>query len=158
VSRNPTRSPLASTASDPHAKHCTGTGCASAPAAATAAAIQPSAAPADTFEVDEPLRPLFSSRADDPEAAAAIEAFLVGLAERIDALQDAEGRGDHAQIARAVARLAADARGAGYEALAGVAREIGEAADAEKSDEVHRGLVELTGLSVRVRMGHRGAV
>jgi hypothetical protein len=108
--------------------------------------------------VDEPLRPLFSSRADDPEAAASIEAFLVGLAERIDALQDAEGRGDFAQIARAVARLGADAHGAGYEGLAGVARELAEAADAEKSDEVHRRLVELTGLSVRVRMGHRGAV
>jgi hypothetical protein len=108
--------------------------------------------------VDEPLRPLFSSRADDPEAAASIEAFLVGLAERIDALQDAEGRGDHGQIARAVARLAAEAHAAGYEGLAGVARELAEAADAEKSDEVHRRLVELTGLSVRVRMGHRGAV
>jgi hypothetical protein len=108
--------------------------------------------------VDEPLRPLFSSRADDPEAAAPIEAFVVGLAERIDALQDAEGRGDHAQIARAVARLAADAHAAGYEALAVVARELGEAADAEKAEELHRRLVELTSLSVCVRLGHRGAV
>ena len=107
--------------------------------------------------MDEPLRPLYSTRADDPEAAAPIEAFVIGLAERIDALQDAEGRGDYAQIARAVARLATDAHAAGYEALAAVARDLAEAATQEKSEEAHGRLVELTGLSIRVRMGHRGA-
>lgn len=107
--------------------------------------------------MDEPLRPLRSSRAEDPEATARIDAFVIGLAERIDALQDAEGRGDFSAIAGEVARLASDAHAAGYEVLAGVARILEQAARQEKADEVHSRLVDLTGVSIRVRMGHRGA-
>ena len=43
-------------------------------------------------------RPLFSSFADDPALAPTIEAFVLGLAERIDAAQDAYSRRDFKEL------------------------------------------------------------
>ena len=106
----------------------------------------------------EKIRPIFSSRADDPALAEAIDAFVIGLAERIDDLQDADGEVDLSRLAALARDLAADAEPAGYEPLARVARPVEAAARDEKPDEAHENLVKLTEIAYRIRMGHRGAL
>jgi hypothetical protein len=106
----------------------------------------------------ERIRPIFSSRADDPELAEAIDAFVVGLAERIDHLQDAETEAQLPRLAAFARDLGADAEALGYEALARVARAVEAAAREEKSDEAHENLLKLTEIAYRIRLGHRGAL
>jgi hypothetical protein len=106
----------------------------------------------------EPIRPIFSSRADDPTLVDAIDAFVIGLAERIDLLQDTERETDLAGLAGLTRELAADAAELGYETLARVAQLVEAAAREEKSDEAHANLVDLTDIAYRIRIGHRGAL
>lgn len=101
--------------------------------------------------------PIFSTRADDPDIAESIDRYVIGLAERIDALQDAESRGDLARVGRLAAELGGEAEAVGFEALVAGAREVERACREEIPGEVHAGLVELTELSRRIRLGHRGA-
>jgi len=103
------------------------------------------------------IRPVFSSRADDPALVEAIEAFVAVLAERIDHLQDAEVQGDHPKLEELAVQLATEAKDVGYEEMARLAATVADAARSEKRDETHASLVELTELSQRVRLGHPGA-
>jgi hypothetical protein len=105
----------------------------------------------------EPLRPLHSSRADDPRLADAIAGFAVGVAERIDHLQDADRGGDLARLAILAGDLARDAGALGYESLAEAAHAVARAARSEKADEAHARLRDATELAQRVRLGHPGA-
>ena len=104
------------------------------------------------------ISPIFSSRADDRSLNEAIDAFVVGLAERIDHLQDAEREAGFVQLAAFARDLATDAEALGYEPLGHVARMLEAAAEKEKSDEAHANLVKLTAIAYRIRMGHRGAL
>ena len=106
----------------------------------------------------ERIRPIFWSRADDPELHDAIDAFVISLAERIDHLQDAEQETDYARLAALARGLAADVGALGYEALVRIAQVVEAAALEEKSDEAHANLVKLTEIAHRIRMGHRGAL
>jgi len=106
----------------------------------------------------EAIRPIFSSRADDPALAEAIDAFVIGVAEQIDLLQDTERETDLARLAELALALATDAEELGYEALARVARVLEGAAREEKADEAHANLVKLTEIAYRIRLGHRGAL
>jgi len=103
------------------------------------------------------IPPVLSTRADDPEAAEALDAFVVGLAERIDGLQDTEASGDLASLADACRVLVAESAGLGYEPLAASASAVERACRAGDPGEAHKCLVELTEVSQRVRLGHRGA-
>jgi len=104
------------------------------------------------------IRPIFSSRADEPALADAIDAFVIGVAERIDDLQDREREADLGGLADLARDLAANAENLGYESLARVAQVVEAAAREEKSDEAHANLVQLTEIAYRIRMGHRGAL
>lgn len=103
------------------------------------------------------LRPIFSSRANDPEYAEAIEAFVVGLAERIDDLQDAQARGDADLLATIARRLVVDAERLGYSYLAACAGQIEAAAQGENAEAARKSVVEATQVAQRIRLGHRGA-
>ena len=105
----------------------------------------------------DPAGPLFSSRAEDPALVDAIENFVVGLAECIDHLQDAEGEGDFERVARLARALACESDEVGYEPLGELARAVCMAALAEKTDEARAQLVVLTATARRARMGHPGA-
>ncbi len=106
----------------------------------------------------KPARPIYSSRADDPAFIDTIDAFVIGLAERIDHLQDADRQGDLKQLADLAVALSTDSAAAGFEPLARAARGV-EAICAEEDEEAtHRALVELTGVAQRIRLGHPGAV
>jgi hypothetical protein len=104
-----------------------------------------------------PTRPLFSSFADDPALGAAIHEFVLGLAERIDALQDAYSRRDFKELARLAGTLASDGVAAGYEPVSTCASRIEETSLAQQLEPTYRALLELTDLVRCVRLGHRGA-
>lgn len=101
--------------------------------------------------------PIYSSRADDPDLGERIDAFVLVLAERIDALQDAESRAELVQVATLARTLGCDAEAAGYDACARCAAEIETASLGGAAQETHGRLVELTEIATRIRLGHRGA-
>ncbi len=102
-------------------------------------------------------QPLFSSFADDPALGGAIHEFVLGLAERIDALQDAYSRRDFKDLARLAGGLASHAVAAGFEPVASCASRIETTSLAQELEPSYRALVELTDLVRRARLGHRGA-
>ena len=102
-------------------------------------------------------RPLFSSFADDPGLAPVIEAFVLVLAERIDAAQDAYSRRDFKDLASLAGELVSEAATAGFEALASCASVIEAASLGQQVEASYLALVELTELARCVRLGHRGA-
>jgi len=107
------------------------------------------------YERPEPS--LRSSRESDPEVEFKIDAFVIGLGETVDALQDAEAAGQLAVLRDLSESLIQRARELGYESLSDAAREITEAC-ADPSPEAARKAVEtFTELSKRARRGHRGA-
>ena len=107
--------------------------------------------------MEEQERPIFSSRTDDPDLADAIDAFVVALAERVDHLQDAEAHRNFEELSHLAARLAADAEKLGFAYLATSAGAIEAACIAEDAQAAHKSVVEVTHVSQRVRLGHRGS-
>jgi hypothetical protein len=122
--------------------------------------VQFSRPPADALGVQDSERPLplYSRLIDDPNAGDAIDEFVVGVAERVDHLQDADSRGDFAELGRLASDLSRDARGAGFDLLADVARIVGAACLEGSKKPAHDGVVALTDLACRIRLGHRGAM
>lgn len=108
--------------------------------------------------MSESGRPIHSALDDDPQAAAAIDAFVFGLAERVDALQDAEAQGDLRQLAGLAGQLGRDAQTVGYAPLRLSADEVAAAAAADNAELAYKALVELTDVARRVRQGHRGSL
>jgi hypothetical protein len=102
--------------------------------------------------------PIHSLYDDDPSHAVAIEAFVVALAERVDALQDNELSGDWPRLLANLSELAAAAERAGYPQLAASAGEVARAARERHAELVYKSLVELTEIARRVRAAHRGSL
>ncbi|HEY8154149.1 MAG TPA: Hpt domain-containing protein [Myxococcota bacterium] len=102
-------------------------------------------------------RPIFSALADDPALAPIIEAFVLGLAERIDAAQDAYSRRDLKELTSLAGALVSDAAAAGFEPLASCASVIEAACLGQQLEATYQGLIELTEIARCVRLGHRGA-
>ena len=104
---------------------------------------------------DAPIR---SRLADDPSVGDAIDAFVVHLAERVDALQDCELRGALSQLSEGAEALVAEAAELGFETLSEVARSVQEACARDAAADARKALEELTEMARRIRLGHRGAV
>lgn len=102
-------------------------------------------------------RPLFSVFADDPALASVIDSFVLGLAERIDAAQDAYSRRDFKELASLAGTLVGDAATAGFEPLASCASVIEATSQGQQVESTYQALIELTELARCVRLGHRGA-
>jgi HPt (histidine-containing phosphotransfer) domain-containing protein len=105
----------------------------------------------------ELLKPIYSSRCDDPAAGDAVDRFVVGLAERIDLLQDAEVDGDFARLAELAEGLVVEADSSGFGALAGVAQALESACRGDDPKAAREKLLELTEIAQRIRLGHKGA-
>ena len=116
--------------------------------AADSAAVQDS---------DRPL-PLYSRLIDDPACGEAIDDFVVGVAERVDHLQDADSKGELDELARLAGELAMDARAVGFDLLADVAAAVQAACVEGSTKPAHDGVVAVTELAYRIRLGHRGAM
>lgn len=107
--------------------------------------------------MDKPHAAIFSTRDDDPDLRDEIEAFTVGLAERVDVLQDAEMASNLGGLGPLCASLAADSEKLGFAPLAAAASRVVRACAEDKADAAQEALIELTDVSRRVRLGHRGA-
>lgn len=103
-------------------------------------------------------KPIYSSRVDDVEFREAIDEFVVGLAERIDQLQDAEARRDLKLLAELCRPLIDAAPQLGFEPLSRCAEAVAGACRAQDPSGALRYLVDLTQIARRIRLGHRGAV
>ena len=106
------------------------------------------------FERKPPIR---STQEDVPELAEEINHFVVGLAERVDALQDAEMAGCKDEVADLARTLSTDADRLGYPDLAQISKDVAVAAEDGKVENVRESAIELTDVAQRVRLGHRGA-
>jgi len=102
--------------------------------------------------------PIHSRYDDDPAYADAIDTFIVGLAERVDALQDIELRGDMIGLADAAAALGKEARPLGYPLLLDSAAEVSRAARERNGELARKALEDLTDVARRMRQAHRGSL
>jgi hypothetical protein len=102
--------------------------------------------------------PLHSALEDDPSHAEAIEAFVVALAERVDALQDNEASGDWPRLIANLGELSHAAERVGYPLLAQSAEEAARAARERNRELAYKALVVLTDVAQRIRRAHRGAL
>lgn len=106
------------------------------------------------FERKPPIR---STQEDVPELAEDLDRFVVGLAERIDAIQDAEMAECSDEVADLARTLSTDAERLGYPDLAQISKDVAVAAEDGKVANVRESAIELTDTAQRVRLGHRGA-
>jgi hypothetical protein len=102
-------------------------------------------------------KPIVSTRADDPDLDEDIDRFVVHLAERVDAFQDAEAARDRSALLALSSALAQDAEALGYPLLVLAARRIADACGEDVPQALRKSVVDLTELSQRVRRGHRSA-
>ena len=98
-----------------------------------------------------------SAYEDHAELQEPIDAFVIGLGERIDALQDADRSGDLKEAGRLARTLAEEAEQLGYPAFAECAAAAAAHCEAADQEGARSELVELTALSHRVRRGHRSS-
>ncbi len=102
-------------------------------------------------------KPIASTRADDPELEERIDAFVFALGDRVDGLQDLEAEGALAPLEAAAVAFGDESSELGYEPLAVAAHELALACRERNPEAVHKSVVDITELSKRVRIGHRGA-
>jgi hypothetical protein len=107
------------------------------------------------YERPEPA--LRSSRESDPTVEFQIDAFVIGLGETVDALQDAEAAGQLALLHELSEGLVYRARELGYESLAEAARQISGACADPNPEGARKAVESFTELSKRARRGHRTA-
>ena len=101
--------------------------------------------------------PIRSTQEDVAELAEEIDRFVIGLAERIDVIQDAELAARSADVAELALVLARDADRLGYPGMAKSAQHVSDCATDDQRDVLLESIVELTEISQRIRQGHRGA-
>jgi hypothetical protein len=103
------------------------------------------------------LTPIRSTHEDDPELAAAIDNFVVGLGEWIDGLQDGHAAGALAAVAERASAHAAVAGRLGYPGLGEAASAVAASARAGDEEGSRKAIGDLTELVQRIRLGHRSA-
>ena len=101
--------------------------------------------------------PIRSTQEDVAELADELERFVIALAERIDAIQDAEMAACWPDVASLSRMLAKDADRLGYPGMAQSARSVAMSAEDNKTEALQDAIVELTELAQRIRRGHRGS-
>jgi chemotaxis protein histidine kinase CheA len=107
--------------------------------------------------MDEQKTAIRSFHENDPDLMDDISEFVVRLAETVDELQDAEADSAWDDLQKMASTLATDAERFGYPGLAQIAHSVTRACSADKQEEAEAGLVELTDMAQRIRLGHRGA-
>ncbi len=108
--------------------------------------------------MDEEIRhPIYSTLTTSPGLEDPIHHFVVGLAEQVDMLQDDEQNSDYESLEERAALIADEADRMGFPEFSRVAQKIAAACSEEFKDTLQQGLVELTEIGRRIRLGHRGA-
>lgn len=106
---------------------------------------------------DKKDTPIYSAHHKDCSAREQISDFVVGLAERVDSLQDAEGDVGLDALHALAGSLASDAERRGFELLAELARQVADACTKQMPDAAQNSMIELTDVARRIRLGHRGS-
>ncbi len=101
--------------------------------------------------------PLYSTLSHVSELSDRIDDFIVGLADRLDNLQEADNAGDLKEANRLAEELANEGVVLGFEPLADFAAAVVTACERADAETVHERLRALTEVVQRVRLGHRGA-
>ena len=102
---------------------------------------------------DGPIRSLLG----DDQSLERLDAFVISLGERIDAIQDAEGRGQLEEAAKGARELAAEAIELAIPPLAVAAQGAALTCRGGDPERAREAIVALTDVVRRVRLGHRGA-
>jgi hypothetical protein len=111
----------------------------------------------EAVEMFDRKPPIRSTQEDVAELADQIDRFVIGLGERIDAIQDAELARASTRVSALARALSADAERLGYPGMALSAKGVAMAAEDDVPDELQETIRELTEIAQRVRRGHRGA-
>ena len=108
--------------------------------------------------MDEEIRhPLYSTLTTSPDLEDPIHHFVVGLAEQVDMLQDDEQNSDFEGLEERAAILSGQAERMGYPELARLTQKVSAFCPGQMKDAVQKGLMEITEMARRIRMGHRGS-
>ena len=102
--------------------------------------------------------PVRSNRSEDPEVSDLIDHFTLNLAERVDELQDSETKADLGTLGALSHVLAANAAELEFDLLAASATDLEGCCLAGDADAARDALLDLTEISKRIRMTHRGAI
>jgi hypothetical protein len=108
--------------------------------------------------VQEKSPPIYSTLEDDPSHSDAIDRFVIGLAENVDQIQDAELDADLRRLGELATRLGARADKLGYRPMAEIATILANACRDKKMEDAQAATVILTDISGCIRRGHRGSV
>lgn len=106
------------------------------------------------FDKKPPIR---STQEDVAELAEELDRFVIGLAARIDAIQDAELVGHCSEVSQLARILRNDAERLGYPGMAQSAKAALTSAEDGKLDALQEAIIGVTELAQRIRRGHRGA-
>ena len=101
--------------------------------------------------------PIRSTQEDEASLAQDIDRFVIGLAERIDSIQDAELAGKLHEVGALARGLANEAERLGYPDMVASAMIVARGAGNDPQETLQESIIELTELAQRVRQGHRGA-
>jgi hypothetical protein len=107
--------------------------------------------------MDNPRNPIYSKYEDDPQLQDEISDFVISLAELVDCLQDAQSVSDYDQLESLASDLATQGARLGYAELSDVSEQVCSACKDRDSETAQEWLMELTEVSRRIRLGHRGA-
>lgn len=109
--------------------------------------------------------PIVSAMAGDPDMRERLEAFVLGLGERVDQLQDLESSHDWKALGTGARRLGEEALALGFGPLSEAGAVVQHACvpaqerhPSHSDAAVREALMELTDVARRVRLGHRGAM
>jgi hypothetical protein len=103
------------------------------------------------------LSPIHSDHEDDDALRERIDAFVLGLGEWVDALQDAHASGELSRVEGLAADHGREAHALGYPVLADATDEIVASCRASDAEAARKGIGDVTELIQRVRLGHRSA-
>jgi hypothetical protein len=121
--------------------------------------VQTSGGPADDSRMaQEKSPPIFSTLEDDPSHSDAIDRFVIGLAENVDQIQDAELDADLGRLGQLATRLGERADNLGYHPLAEIATILANACRDNKLEDAQAATIMLTDVAGCIRRGHRGSV
>ena len=100
---------------------------------------------------------IYSIYEDNPAVSLAIDAFVIRLAENVDRLQDLQSEASWDELGALADELGKQAFELGFPALVESCSAIAGVAIRGEPQAVEIELIELTALSHRIRLGHRGA-
>ena len=103
------------------------------------------------------LSPIYSKHEDDPALGERIDAFVIGLGEWIDSLQDAHAEGAFARAAELARLHASEATAVGYPILQESAEALSASCDEQDEQAARKTIRDITELIQRIRLGHRTA-